>query len=285
MISAVANALAVLNASGPADKVTAANRLAADWAESRSIGSAPKQVPDHPARPNAPRLVPRGDVKRRRLGSPEGRCALLHAIAHIELNAIDMAADLVARFAHHPLIPEHERAVFVNDWISVCHDEARHFGLIQDRLTALGMDYGDLPAHNGLWEAAFATKDHFAARLAIAPMVLEARGLDVTPAMIKKLQGSGDNTSAKILQVIYTDEIGHVAAGARWFKTIAAAEGKHPTPYFRDLVGTYFAGDLKAPFNTEARLEAGMAQELYLPLARMDKRKTLITKSAGSPPR
>jgi len=267
MTSATGNALAVLTAGKPADKVAAANQLAADWAEFRLIGSAPKQIPDHPARPAAPELVPPRQVKRRRLGSQAGRCALLHAIAHIEFNAIDLAADLITRFAHHPLIAENDRELFITDWVGVCHDEARHFRLIQDRLTALGMCYGELPAHNGLWEAALATKDHFAARLAIAPMVLEARGLDVTPQMIKKLKETGDKTSAEILQVIYTDEIGHVAAGARWFNTIAVADGKQPTAYFGELVRTYFTGELKAPFNTQARLKAGMARDLYEPLA------------------
>lgn len=266
MTSAIGNALAVLNAGAPADKVAAANRLAVDWAQTRKVGSAPKRIPDVPARPSVPKLVPASAAKRRRLGSKEGRCALLHAIAHIEFNAIDLAADMLARFAHHSLISDNQREVFVGDWIGVCHDEARHFGLIQDRLQALDMAYGDLPAHNGLWEAALATKDHFAARLAIAPMVLEARGLDVTPAMIKKLQGNGDNTSAGILQIIYDDEIGHVAAGVRWFKAVSAAEGKSSTAYFGDMVKTYFTGKLKPPFNVEARNLAGMERNLYEPL-------------------
>jgi len=174
------NALAVLQAAAPDAKVAAANKLAADWDTMRDMGTKVSKIPDNPARPDAPQLVPPKDVKRRRLGRPAGRGALLHAIAHIEFNAIDLAADMIARFGHHSDITEANQPKFISDWISVCHDEARHFGLLQNRLNELDMSYGDLPAHNGLWEAALKTKDSFEARLAIAPMVLEARGLDVT---------------------------------------------------------------------------------------------------------
>jgi len=172
------NALAVLQAAKPGEKVAAANKLAEEWAKTHDIGEKVSNIPDNPARPDRPWLVPPKDVKRRRLGSPSGRGALLHAIAHIEFNAIDLAADMIARFGHHSDITETNRLAFISDWISVCHDEARHFGLLQARLKEHDMAYGDLPAHNGLWEAAVKTKDNFAARLAIAPMVLEARGLD-----------------------------------------------------------------------------------------------------------
>lgn len=263
MASAIENARAVLGAADPLEKMSAANQLAADWAMSGQIGSPPKRIPDAPARPDLPKLVAASELKRRRLGSQVGRCALLHAIAHIEFNAIDLAADLIVRFSHNPVIPEADRHTFVSDWVSVCHDEARHFGLVQNRLRELDMRYGDLPAHGGLWEAAKATKDHFAARLAIAPMVLEARGLDVTPSMIKKLQQNGDNTSAQILQLIYDDEIGHVGAGVRWFKLCALAAGQDPAAYFQALVEIYFKGKLKAPFNKEARNLAGMAPHFY----------------------
>lgn len=261
------NALAVLQASAPDAKVTAANRLAAKWAETRDIGTKIEDIPDNPARPAAPELVPPKQVKRRRLGSPAGRGALLHAIAHIEFNAIDLAADMIARFGHHSDISENSRSGFIGDWISVCHDEARHFGLLQNRLTDLNMAYGDLPAHNGLWEAALKTKNSFEARLAIAPMVLEARGLDVTPSMIKKLTDVRDTESADILKIIYNEEIGHVAIGARWFQKLAQNKSKNPESWFHDLVRDYYKGHLKPPFNVQARTLAGLKKGYYMPLS------------------
>ncbi len=152
-----------------------------------------------------------------RLGSVQGRAALLHAVAHIEFNAINLAFDMAVRFAREADQLSLELREFVGDWIRVGGDEARHFGLIAARLKELGFRYGDFPAHDGLWEAAENTADNFLARLAVAPLILEARGLDVTPGMIRRLEGAGDNSSASILKVIYTDEIGHVACGERWF--------------------------------------------------------------------
>lgn len=261
------NALAVLQAGSPNDKVAAANILAADWAQNKDIGPKMDVIADNPARPSAPALVSPSDVKRRRLGTPAGRGALLHAVAHIEFNAIDLAADMIARFGHHPDISAADRPAFIGDWISVCHDEARHFGLLRTRLSKLDMDYGDLPAHNGLWEAAIKTKDDFAARLAIAPMVLEARGLDVTPAMIKKLTSAGDTDSADILKIIYNEEIGHVAIGARWFQKMAETKNQNPESWFHELVRNYYKGQLKPPFNVQARTLAGLKEGYYKPLA------------------
>ena len=266
-MGAIQNALAVLNAALPEDKVKAAETLAANWAASQDIGPCIDAIPDNPARPKMPQLIAPTELKRRRLGSPAGRAALLHAVAHIELNAIDLAADMIARFGHHPDITEADRTAFIGDWISVCSDEARHFGLLQTRLTQLDMSYGDLPAHNGLWEAAVKTKDNFAARLAIAPMVLEARGLDVTPGMIKKLTQAGDLESADILKIIYNEEIGHVAIGARWFQRLAQNRSKDPESFFHSLVRNYFAGRLKPPFNVQARTLAGLKEGYYLPLS------------------
>lgn len=261
------NALAVLQAAVPNAKVAAANILAQNWAKNRDIGTKVQDINDNPARPNAPQLVPPKDVKRRRLGSPAGRGALLHAIAHIEFNAIDLAADMIARFGHHPDIAETDRPTFIGDWISVCHDEARHFGLLQTRLAELNMSYGDLPAHNGLWEAAIKTKNSFEARLAIAPMVLEARGLDVTPGMIEKLTEAGDLQSADILKVIYNEEIGHVAIGAHWFQKMAINKSKDPESWFHELVRDFYKGQLKPPFNVQARTLAGLKQGYYIPLS------------------
>jgi uncharacterized ferritin-like protein (DUF455 family) len=206
-------------------------------------------------------------VPRRRLGTQEGRFALLHAVAHIEFNAIDLAFDLVARLGGDRRIADADRARFVSDWISVGDDEARHFQMVRARLHDLGGEYGDLPAHDGLWEAADATADDLAARLAVAPMVLEARGLDVTPGMIEKLRSVDDHESADILQVIYTEEVGHVAAGRRWFEAVCATEAADPRDRFQSLVRERFKGDLKRPFNADARDRAGLPGDWYEPLA------------------
>jgi len=267
MSGASQNALAVLQAQEPADKVAAANTLAAEWVKHKTMGQTLISVPETPVRPLHPKLVPPSEVKRRRLGTIAGRAALLHAVAHIEFNAIDLAADMIARFGHHADILDDSRAAFIGDWISVCHDEARHFSLIQARLIQLGTTYGGLPAHNGLWEAAISTKDNFAARLAIAPMVLEARGLDVTPNMIEKLTSVGDIESAEILKIIYNDEIGHVAIGATWFQKIAQQNQKDPESFFHHLVTNYFKGRLKPPFNVQARTLAGLTEGYYRPLS------------------
>ena len=224
-------------------------------------------APDRPARPDRPELKPPGQVPRRRLGSVAGRFALLHAVAHIEFNAIDLAFDLVARFGGDPRIEEAERHRFISDWIAVGDDEARHFQMVRRRLQDLGGDYGDLPAHDGLWEAAGATADDLAARLAVAPMVLEARGLDVTPGMIDKLRAVDDHESADILEVIYREEVGHVAAGRRWFEAVCRSETADPKARFQSLVSERFKGDLKRPFNTDARGRAGLPGDWYEPLA------------------
>jgi uncharacterized ferritin-like protein (DUF455 family) len=200
--------------------------------------------------------------KRRNFGTPAGRIALLHALAHIELNAIDLAWDVIARFAS----AERQRE-FYDDWVGVAAEEAEHFALLADRLAALGSAYGELPAHDGLWEAAAETSDDLLARLAVVPLVLEARGLDVTPEMILRLERAGDRDSAAILQRVYQDEIGHVAVGARWFERLCREHGLDPQAAFHDRVRRYFKGVLKAPFNRDARDLAGLAAGYYEPLA------------------
>jgi uncharacterized ferritin-like protein (DUF455 family) len=183
---------------------------------------------------------------------------LLHAVAHIELNAIDLAWDIVARFAS-PDLPRD----FFDDWVRVGDDEAKHFLLLADRLAALGAAYGDLAAHDGLWQAAHETRHDLLARLAIVPLVLEARGLDVTPAMIARFERLGDTESAAVLRVIYADEIGHVAAGRRWFEWLCAQREVAPVETWRTLVQKHFRGPLKPPFNDEARAKAGFAADYY----------------------
>ena len=222
--------------------------------------------PAHPARPERPVLRPPRDMpKRRAFGSQAGRIALLHALAHIELNAIDLGWDIVARFSWEDL----PRAFF-DDWVSVAAEEAAHFAMLTDRLGELGVRYGDLPAHDGLWEAAAATADDLLARLAVVPLVLEARGLDVTPEMVARLERVGDMPSAEILRRIYRDEIGHVAIGLRWFDRLCRMRGLVPEEVFHERVGRYFKGDLKPPFNHEARAAAGFPARYYAPLAAGD---------------
>ncbi len=207
-------------------------------------------------RPDKPILTrPRG-VARRSLHTAEGRKAFMHAIAHIEFNAINLACDAVHRF---PGMPRE----YYGDWIKVAADEARHFGLLQDYLHTLECRYGEFPAHGGLWDMAERTAHDVLARMALVPRVLEARGLDVTPAMIERLRAAGDNTGADILGVIYREEIEHVAAGSRWFRYLCAQRGLEPRGTFRELVEKHFTGELRGPFNMPARLAAGFdAEEL-----------------------
>jgi uncharacterized ferritin-like protein (DUF455 family) len=216
-----------------------------------------------PARPERPHLLsPRDMPRRRNLGSPAGRIALLHALAHIELNAIDLAWDLIARFGGDGLPRE-----FFDDWVGVAAEEAEHFQLLSSRLAALGGAYGDLPAHDGLWSAAAATAHDLIARLAIVPLVLEAHGLDVSPEMIQRLRRADDTKSTVILERIYRDEIGHVAVGRRWFEWLCRRRGDNPEVVFQANVRRYFAGTLKPPFNYAARDQAGFPAAYYEPLA------------------
>jgi len=250
---------AVLGASDPAEKVALTRRFAEDWRAGRLALGGEARLPDRPARPALPELQPPRDMPRRRAArSREGRIALLHALAHIELNAIDLAWDLVARFGG-PDLPRD----FHDDWIAVAAEEAEHFALITTRLGAAGARYGDLPAHDGLWEAAEATAGDLLARLAVVPLVLEARGLDVTPAMILRLDRNGDPESAAALRILLADEIGHVAAGVRWFRWECAQRALDPADTWRGLVRAHFKGALKPPFNDAARRAAGMEPAFY----------------------
>ena len=199
-------------------------------------------------------------MPRRRKGGLAGRLAFIHAIAHIELNAVDLSWDIIARFEE----PDMPRA-FYDDWVGVALDEAEHFDLLNQRMSALGGAYGDMPAHDGLWEAATNTAHDLLARLALVPMVLEARGLDTTPAAVARLQANGDEPTASLLAKIGREEIPHVAAGVRWFEFIAARRGLDPISAFHALVDELFSGNLKPPFNTEARTAAGMAHAYYQP--------------------
>lgn len=246
-------ACAVLGTAEARDKAALSRQVAQAWRIGvlAEIGDA--VPPDRPARPERPELLAPGRMpKRRSAGSETTRIALLHALAHIELNAIDLAWDLIARFAQDGL-----PRTFFDDWVTVADEEGLHFLLVADRLADFGAHYGDLPAHDGLWEAASETAHDLMTRLAIVPLVLEARGLDVTPGMILRFDGAGDTASADILRVILRDEIGHVAVGKRWFDWLCDRTRNDSLHMWRKLVGTHFRGALKPPFNLEAREKAG----------------------------
>lgn len=259
-------AVDVLRCADPREKTARSRRHAARWFAARETGGAlpvgRAAPPDFPARPARPELKDPRDVPRRRPGSPEGRIALLHAVAHIELNAVDLHWDIIARFAHIPMPPG-----FYDDWVKAADEEAKHFNLVADLLEGLGSHYGALAAHAGMWRAASDTADDFMGRLAVVPMVLEARGLDVTPGMIDIFRKAGLKDAVTALEVIYAEEVGHVAYGAKWFHFLCGRENADPKDLFHALVRRYFHGALKPPFNEEKRAEAGLPPDFYWPLA------------------
>ncbi len=257
-----AAARAVLLTADARAKAEAGRAAAAAWRAGELAMPVAIDLPDRPARPDEPPLLPPRGVKKRKITeAPAGRIALLHALAHIELNAVDLSWDAVARFpeAGFP-------RGYVDDWVRVADEESKHFLLLADRLEQLGSRYGALPAHDGLWQAAVETMDDPLARHALVPLVLEARGLDVTPAMIAKLREVGDDPSADILQVIHDDEIGHVAVGKRWFDHLCAARGLEPVATWQHIVRTRFRGGIKPPFNIPSREAAGFSAAFYGPL-------------------
>lgn len=255
-------ARSVLLTADPRAKVVAAHKAARDWRLGRLAHAFDVAMPDHPARPAEPELLPPNRMpKRGRGGSERGRVALIHALAHIEFVAIDLAFDMAGRFgAHFP-------RAFTDDWMQVGADEAMHFALLDRRLAQFGSHYGAMPAHAGLWEAAEATAHDPAARLAVVPMVLEARGLDVTPVTIERFEMAGDEPSARILRRILSDEVKHVAAGTRWFESCCAERRITPETEWRALLQRYFRGSVKPPFNDSARATAGLTRDYYAALA------------------
>lgn len=257
MTSLFAAARECLDAATPEAKVALTQRYAAAFVrgELAAPDDAPAPEPIRmPGRPPRPVLVHPRDLPRRGLGSAEGRAAFIHAIAHIELNAIDLAWDAVYRFRGLP--PQ-----FQADWVGVASDEARHFVLLRERLRALGHDYGDFDAHNGLWEMCEKTAHDGLARMALVPRVLEARGLDVTPGMIAKLRALGDEATVEILEIILREEVAHVAAGSRWYRWYCERAGIEPRARFRELLAEYAGGYLRGPFNLQARLQAGFDED------------------------
>ncbi len=217
-------------------------------------------------RPGRPQLVNPGRLPRRGLGSLQGRQALVHAVAHIEFNAINLALDAALRFSGMP-------DAYYADWLRVAADEARHFCMLQARLESLGLTYGDLPAHNGLWDMAEQTAHDVMIRMALVPRVLEARGLDVTPGMIERLAQAGDHQTVALLEVILEEEEAHVAIGSRWFKCLCEQRGLEPEATFRELLEKYYGGQLRGPLNLPARQRAGFSA---LELERL----TALTESA-----
>ena len=246
-------------ATDPLDKIERVNALAAAF-EGMDIGNdGAAVVPvEAPGRPTLPKLVSPRDLPQRGLGTVDGRAALLHAVTHIEFNAINLALDAAYRFRAMP--PQ-----FVADWISVAVDEARHFSLLSARLQEIGYHYGAFDAHDGLWAMAERTAGSVLARMALVPRVLEARGLDVTPGMIKRLRGLGDDRSADILEIILAEEVRHVAIGSRWFAWCCEREQLEPDATFIELIRGVGKGSIRGPFNLPARREAGFnAEELRL---------------------
>lgn len=248
----------VLMAGAPDAKRKTARAAARDWRLGRLAHRFDVAMPDRPARPDVPELLPANRMPRRgKGGSQRGRIALIHAIAHIEFVAIDLAFDAIGRFGD--LFPRD----YVDDWMAVGADEAMHFALLDRRLRSLGSFYGAMPAHDGLWDAAQATAGDVHGRLAVVPMVLEARGLDVTPATIERFAHADDAPTVRILQRILTDEIRHVGAGTRWFQHACEQESLIPEDHWKTMVARYFQGSIKPPFNDSARASAGLTREYY----------------------
>jgi uncharacterized ferritin-like protein (DUF455 family) len=264
----------VLRTADARQKTALSRRYAALWREARDAGMRPEigtaTPPDRPARPDHPELRDPRDVPRRRPGSAKGRRAILHAVAHIELNAVDLHWDVIARFAAVPM-----PIGFFDDWVRAADEESKHFNLVADVLEAMDCPYGALPAHAGMWRAAEDTADDLMARLAVVPMVLEARGLDVTPGMIDIFRratsdpedGAAAHEAVAALEVIYAEEVHHVAYGAKWFHFLCGRQDEDPKDAFHALVRRHFHGALKPPFNEEKRAEAGLPPDFYWPLA------------------
>ena len=259
-------AVEVLTTADGREKTALSHKHASTWFAARDAGEpipvGTANPPLRPARPAKPELLDPRDVPRRRPGSIQGRTAILHAVAHIELNAVDLHWDIVARFGHVPM-----PMGFYDDWVKSADEESKHYNLVCDCLEAMGSHYGALPAHAGMWRAAEDTVDDILGRLAVVPMVLEARGLDVTPGMIKIFQNAKQDDVVEALNVIYAEEVGHVAYGSKWFHFLCGRYDKDPKQVFHELVRKYFHGPLKPPFNEEKRAEAGLPPDFYWPLS------------------
>lgn len=237
-------------------KMQQLSNIQADWSEDKFDFTPTAEivrVPDA-GRPDKPVLVPPRELPKRRLGSKEGHAALMHSIAHIEFNAINLALDALYRFQTMPF-------EYYRDWLGVAGEEAYHFQMIREHLMTLGYEYGDQPAHNGFWMTTYETDHDVLVRMALVPRTLEARGLDVTPMMINKLRTLGDKRGVEILKILLHDEVGHVEVGSRWFRHLCAERNLNPFTEFQAIIKKYFHGDLRGPFNFEARKAAGFSDE------------------------
>jgi uncharacterized ferritin-like protein (DUF455 family) len=265
-LCARSEALTALCQREPLDKAAAVRALYAAVLDGRAV-CLPDAVFDEPAglpgRPDRPDLVEPRKLGRRSMQSPEGRAVLLHALAHIEFNAINLALDAVWRFAGMP-------TQFYVDWLKVAAEEAHHFSLLVARLAEFGHAYGDFPAHDGLWDMCERTRGDVLARMALVPRTLEARGLDASPPIRARLQQAGDHASAAILDVILRDEIGHVLIGNRWFRYLCEQGALDPHTTYTELAEQYHAPKLRGPFNFEARRDAGFDEAELAALAGLE---------------
>jgi hypothetical protein len=244
--------LALLGLLDPHEKALKVQNLGESWTlDVQAVWPEPAGLPGRPVRPE---LLPHTAIKPARLNTREGHAALLHSVCHIEKNAVDLALDVIWRFAGMP-------EDFYRDWWRVAQEEALHFTLLRDHLRSLAFDYGDFPAHTGLWDMAERTRHDVLARVALVPRTLEARGLDASPAVKTKLVSIGDHRAGEILDIILRDEIGHVAVGNRWYGWLCAQRGLDQVATYPELTQRYEAPRLKGPFNIAARVQAGFSQE------------------------
>ena len=265
MLTLAEMAVEVLTTADGREKTALGRRHAASWFAARKAG-APLEIgaarpPIRPARPDEPALLSPREMPKRGPGTLAGRLALLHAVAHIELNAVDLHWDIIARFTEVKM-----PLGFYDDWVKAADEEAKHFNLMCDCLERHGSHYGALPAHAGMWRSAEETSEDFMGRLAVVPMVLEARGLDVTPQMVEIFRKAKDEDAVAALEVIYAEEVGHVAYGSKWFHFLCGRHELDPKETFHGLVRKYFHSQLKPPFNEEKRAEAGLPPDFYWPL-------------------
>ncbi len=235
-------------------KLSGCARLQQAW-RSGELAATPLSLPEltEPGRPARPSLVDPRELPRRRLGSEGGRLSMIHAIAHIEFNAIHLALDAVQRFHGLP-------DAYYSDWLGVAVDEARHFSLLRERLAAGGAAYGDYPAHDGLWDMALRTRHDPLARMALVPRVMEARGLDVTPGIIRRFAAIGDERTVAVLELILREEVGHVEAGTRWFHYLCARRGLDPETRYFELLREHLRGEIRCPLHHAARRAAGFSE-------------------------
>ena len=255
-------AVAVLSTTHVVEKTALSLATARDWRNGVISEIGATTPPPRPSRPEQPVILPPNKMPRRGIGARTGRVALIHALTHIEFNAIDLAWDIIARFTDQSL----PRA-FYDDWVSVAADETEHFLGLNGLMQAEGARYGDLPAHDGLWQAAEKTSDDLLARLAVIPMTLEARALDTAPTTIDKLDPAAERTTIEVMRRVVTEEIDHVAIGVRWFDFLCQRDGRDAATTYQAIIRQHFPKGLKRPFNSDARSQAGMPPSYYEPLA------------------